>query len=111
MGVVDTSAGSLLESAPYTMRKLLLRSAGAILVGLVFLCSERVASAAEKLVLLGGGPRPEAALARFVEWSGGSRGHVLIVSWASSEPAQRTIHCRCHRSCSGGACMSCSWST
>ena len=39
-------------------------------------------------MLLGGGPRPEAALTRFVEWAGGSRSHVLIVPWASSEPTE-----------------------
>jgi cyanophycinase len=41
---------------------------------------------AERLVLFGGGGKPGAALARFVEWSGGAEATVLIVSWASSEP-------------------------
>jgi cyanophycinase len=64
------------------------RSATLAVLALALTGAEGTAAAAERLVLLGGGPRPEAALSRFVEWAGGTRGSVLIVPWASSEPAE-----------------------
>lgn len=48
----------------------------------------RPALAGEKLVLLGGGPRPPAALARFVEWAGNGHSRLLVVTWASAEPLE-----------------------
>lgn len=44
------------------------------------------ASPATRLVIVGGGERPAAALARFVLWAGGAASRVLIVPWASGEP-------------------------
>jgi cyanophycinase len=44
--------------------------------------------AKERLVLMGGGDRPPEALARFAEWAGGREARVLVVAWASSEPAE-----------------------
>jgi cyanophycinase len=44
--------------------------------------------AGEKLVLLGGGPRPPQALARFVEWAGNGRSRLLVVTWASADPLE-----------------------
>jgi cyanophycinase len=44
--------------------------------------------AGEKLVLLGGGPRPPEALARFVEWAGNGHSRLLVVTWASAEPRE-----------------------
>ncbi len=44
------------------------------------------AAAEERLVLLGGGPRPREAMTRFVEWAGGRDARVLVVPWASSDP-------------------------
>jgi cyanophycinase len=41
-----------------------------------------------RLVLVGGGDRPPAALARFVEWAGGTAARVLVVPWASGEPKE-----------------------
>jgi cyanophycinase len=46
------------------------------------------APAGEKLVLLGGGPRPPEALARFVEWAGNGRSRLLVVTWASADPLE-----------------------
>lgn len=47
------------------------------------------ATAQQKLMIVGGGKRPPEALARFVEWAGGAaRARVLIVTWASGEPAE-----------------------
>jgi cyanophycinase len=41
-----------------------------------------------RLVLVGGGDRPKAALARFVEWAGGPAARVLVLPWASGEPKE-----------------------
>jgi cyanophycinase len=43
-------------------------------------------AAEERLVLIGGGPRPARALSRLVEWAGGPRARVLVVTWAAREP-------------------------
>lgn len=44
------------------------------------------ARAAEtRLVVVGGGERPPEALARFVEWAGGSASRLLVIPWASGE--------------------------
>jgi cyanophycinase len=42
--------------------------------------------AQQRLVVIGGGDRPDTAVARFVEWSGGPKARILIVTWASGEP-------------------------
>jgi cyanophycinase len=44
--------------------------------------------AKERLVLMGGGDRPPEALARFAQWAGGRDARVLVVAWASAEPAE-----------------------
>jgi cyanophycinase len=41
-----------------------------------------------RLVIVGGGERPPAALARFVLWAGGASARVLVVPWASAEPKE-----------------------
>ena len=46
------------------------------------------ALARERLVLLGGGPRPPEALSRFAEWAGGRKARILVIPWASTEPAE-----------------------
>ncbi len=46
------------------------------------------AAADERLVLLGGGPRPPEALSRFAEWAGGRKARILVIAWASSDPAE-----------------------
>jgi cyanophycinase len=46
-------------------------------------------AAGERLVVIGGGDRPLAALSRFVEWAGGpSTSRILVVSWATEEPKE-----------------------
>ena len=43
----------------------------------------------QKLVLVGGGKRPAAAVERFVSWSGGaSKARILIITWASGVPQE-----------------------
>lgn len=46
------------------------------------------AAASTRLLLVGGGERPESALRRFVEWSGGSKARILIIGWASTIPGE-----------------------
>jgi cyanophycinase len=41
-----------------------------------------------RLVIVGGGDRPPEALARFVDWAGGASSRILVIPWASSEPAE-----------------------
>jgi cyanophycinase len=43
-------------------------------------------SAQERLVIVGGGDRPQAAMAKFVEWAGKDRAHILVIPWATAEP-------------------------
>lgn len=50
------------------------------------LAAAATAGAEQRLILIGGGPRPARALARFVEWGGGSRAHVLVITWAARDP-------------------------
>ncbi|MFM9905729.1 MAG: cyanophycinase [Pyrinomonadaceae bacterium] len=40
----------------------------------------------QRLVVIGGGKRPPEAMKRFVEWSGGEKARLLIITWASGEP-------------------------
>jgi len=40
------------------------------------------------LVVIGGGTRPAAAMARFVEWAGGDGARLMVVPWASGEPKE-----------------------
>lgn len=65
-----------------------MRTRGPVLVLLVALALATPCESGERLVLIGGSPRPPAALQRFLEWAGGARAHVLIVPWGSSEPAE-----------------------
>ena len=53
---------------------------------LLFLLCD-MAGANERLVLLGGGPRPPEALSRFAEWAGGRKARILVIAWASSDPS------------------------
>lgn len=42
--------------------------------------------AQERLVIVGGGTRPKAAMAKFVEWAGKEHSHILVIPWATEEP-------------------------
>ncbi|HEX8566398.1 MAG TPA: cyanophycinase [Pyrinomonadaceae bacterium] len=45
------------------------------------------ANAQQRLVIVGGGERPKAAMSKFVEWAGGAaRARILFIPWATSEP-------------------------
>ncbi len=64
--------------------------------GLVFLLTLLVGAspglaappAETRLVIVGGGERPPAAMARFVLWAGGAASRLLVVPWASIEPRE-----------------------
>ena len=51
----------------------------------VALAARTVSGAETRLVLLGGGRAPEAALARFVQWAGGPRARILVVPWGAAD--------------------------
>jgi cyanophycinase len=53
-----------------------------------FLFLATAGTAEERLVLVGGGERPAAAMTRFVQWAGGSAARILVIPWASSEPKE-----------------------
>lgn len=57
--------------------------------GLVILVAAFLAAAADgqqRLLVIGGGERPPDAMKRFVEWSGGEKARILVVTWASGVP-------------------------
>jgi cyanophycinase len=45
-------------------------------------------NAQERLIIVGGGKRPEAAMSKFVEWAGKERAHILVIPWATAEPEE-----------------------
>ncbi len=57
----------------------------ALLSAFVFLTLS-TAFANERLIIVGGGTRPVAALSRFVEWAGKDRARILVISWATEDP-------------------------
>jgi cyanophycinase len=57
-------------------------------VGCVIVALAASASARERLVLVGGGERPAAAMRRFVEWAGGASARLLVISWATDYPKE-----------------------
>jgi cyanophycinase len=59
-----------------------------LLLAYAVLASATAAGAEQRLILIGGGPRPSRALSRLVEWGGGARARVLVVTWAAREPGQ-----------------------
>lgn len=63
--------------------RLSILSPTALLLVLLFLSQT---NAQQRLVIVGGGPRPPEALARFVEWAGKERSHILIIPWATAQP-------------------------
>ena len=37
----------------------------------------------QRLMMIGGGPRPAEAMGRFADWAGGPKANILVVTWAS----------------------------
>jgi cyanophycinase len=54
----------------------------------VLLAATTAAAPPTRLVIVGGGRRPPEAMARFVEWAGGTSARLLVLSWASAEPKE-----------------------
>jgi len=40
----------------------------------------------QRLLVIGGGERPPEAMKKFVEWSGGAKSRILVITWASGLP-------------------------
>lgn len=55
-----------------------------LLLVLLFLAVPTLAQ--QRLLVIGGGERPPDAMKKFVEWSGGARSRILVVTWASGVP-------------------------
>ncbi len=72
-----------------------------------FLLLARAAAAEERLVLFGGGPRPAAAMTRFVQWAGGRAARILVVPWASGEPKESYEALRADFALLGPAALEC----
>ncbi len=47
-----------------------------------------VAEGQQRLLVIGGGERPPDAMRKFVEWSGGERSRILVITWASGVPEE-----------------------
>ena len=56
------------------------------LAGLIVAVSFLSGFAQQRLVIIGGGARPEAAMSKFVNWAGNWKAHILVITWATSEP-------------------------
>lgn len=52
------------------------------------LCATGICLSQQRLLVVGGGERPNDGVKTFVEWSGGPRAKVLIITWASGVPDQ-----------------------
>lgn len=44
--------------------------------------------AQQRLLVVGGGERPEAAVEKFIAWSGGTKARLLMITWASGVPEE-----------------------
>lgn len=53
---------------------------------LIVLVAAVSAFSQQRLLVIGGGERPPEAMKRFVEWSGGAKSRILVVTWASGVP-------------------------
>lgn len=49
-------------------------------------CAAAAAEPPRRLVLIGGGDHPVEATKRFVQWAGGPKGHILVVTWSTVDP-------------------------
>jgi cyanophycinase len=55
-------------------------------LGIVLFLLSTATFAQERLIMVGGGPRPPAAMSRFVEYAGKQQARILIIPWATEEP-------------------------
>jgi cyanophycinase len=52
----------------------------------LFLLTALTVAGQQRLLVIGGGERPPDAVKKFVEWSGGTKARILIITWASGVP-------------------------
>lgn len=53
---------------------------------LIIVACVLASNAQQRLLVVGGGKRPPDALKKFVEWSGGEKAHLMVITWATSNP-------------------------
>ncbi|HMQ03084.1 MAG TPA: cyanophycinase [Pyrinomonadaceae bacterium] len=63
-----------------------LRSAAAIFAAMIALVAS--VPGQQRLLVIGGGERPPDAMRKFVEWSGGAKARILVITWASGVPEE-----------------------
>lgn len=64
------------------------RFSGFVLLSLLLFLFVSQIDAQQRLIIVGGGTRPAAAMSKFVEWAGRERAHILIIPWATAEPEE-----------------------
>ncbi len=57
-----------------------------IYAGLIVLIAAVNSIAQQRLLVVGGGKRPPDAVKKFVEWAGGEKARILVITWASGVP-------------------------
>ncbi len=63
------------------------RNASRLTIVLVLLAVfAQIAVGQQRLLVVGGGTRPPEAMRKFVEWSGGAKARILVITWASGVP-------------------------
>lgn len=60
----------------------------AFLSTLLILAAVCVAEAQQRLLVVGGGDRPPETVRKFIEWSGGEKARLLMITWASGVPEE-----------------------
>jgi cyanophycinase len=50
-----------------------------------------IALGQQRLLVVGGGARPADAMKKFVEWSGGQKSQILVITWASGVPEESFV--------------------
>lgn len=56
-----------------------------LLVFVVLVLLVQIAAGQQRLMVVGGGTRPPDATKKFVEWSGGTKSKILVITWATAE--------------------------
>lgn len=84
-------AGAVLGFAPTKKAagaKTPARRCNAVIAAVLICVSVFGATGQTRLLVIGGGERPEAAMKKFTEWGGGSASRVLVITWASGVPEE-----------------------
>ena len=87
-GYQDPGCGrsfTLIQQVENAMKKIFVRST--LLAWLVAVLVV-AATGQQRLLVVGGGDRPDDAVKKFVEWSGGEKARLLMITWASGVPEE-----------------------